>query len=206
MGRRWVPILGQLATRTDSYVLAQVVRQRGALVLEQRTCRMDFAPVAGARFAFDRRALPNLPVARLTFSQGAAGLWRAAPWIVAWDAAADPEADGQPGARIDVTAPLCAGALQVASRAVSVAQGRRLASGGLVGQIAVTVTQRILGASGLCLRAVAHDSREQLSGFFAYAPVAATATCAGLLAQAWPVRAPETADHLRRLAPGDGPR
>lgn len=206
MGRRWVPILGQLATRTDSYVLAQVVRQRGALVLEQRTCRMDFAPVAGARFAFDRRALPNLPVARLTFSQGAAGLWRAAPWIVAWDAAADPEADGQPGARIDVTAPLCAGALQVASRAVSVAQGRRLASGGLVGQIAVTVTQRILGASGLCLRAVAHDSREQLSGFFAYAPVAATATCAGLLAQGWPVRAPETADQLRRLAPGAGPR
>lgn len=202
VGRRWVPVLGHLATRTDSYVLAEVEQRAGVLTLRQRTCRMDFAPVAGARFAFDRRALAHLPVAQLGFRLAAAGHWRASPWVVGWGPADDLDGDGQPGARIEVVAPLCSGSLHVASRAVSVAEGRLRPGGGLVGQVGVVVTQRILAASGACLRLVARDSREQLSGFFAYTPVAVSATCERLLARGWPIRAPESAVELLRRTEG----
>ncbi|MCA9671047.1 MAG: hypothetical protein KC503_35865 [Myxococcales bacterium] len=189
-GRRVVPILGPLRTRTDTYVIARVRRRGGRIELEQRTCRVDFAKVAGGKVRLSDRGVAALPSARITFRPHQSRLLYAAPWRVGWGSE-DIDRDGKPGMTIRVDAPLCGGTLQVASRTTSVARGQR--RGELfVGQVAVTVRQRILGASGRCLRLVARDSKDSMIGHFAYRRVPAGTTCSDLARRPWPVRAPRS--------------
>ncbi len=188
IGHRKLPILGLLETRTESFHLARVERHGDRLLLHQRTCRMEVAPVAGVHVRFLPEGVLRMPPSLIPYARRGER-WEGGPWITEWGEE-DVDGDGNPGATLVVEAPICGGTLHVggASHASTKATEK---SGGLEGEMRATVRHRLLGASSGCLRLAARDSEETVAGTFAYVPVPADATCESLLAGSWPVRAPE---------------
>lgn len=190
LGHTWVgsqrelPVLGTLETRTDTWVLARVIDHGDRLEIEQRPCAMEIKPVAGVRVGMDPAAVPDLPAARFTLLDTGDGGLEALAWTTGWDEE-DLDRDGEPGVTMRVRSALCGGRLQVASQARSTAQARR-GAGGLEGTIEVDVGQRILDASGACLRMAARDSTDTVRGRFRYTPAPVGATCASVPLDAWP--------------------
>lgn len=201
LGARKIPILGELQTRTESFQLAAVERQDGAIRLKQRTCRMENAPVAGVRVNFLPEGVPKMPPSIIPYTRRD-GAWVGGPWVTEWGEE-DVDRDGKPGATVQVEAPICGGTLYVGgfSRATTRATERE---GGLEGEMRALVGHRILDTSGGCLKLAARDAEEKVSGTFAYRPVPAGSTCESLLAEPWPVKAPEVSTaktSARRRAP-----
>ncbi|WP_373045867.1 hypothetical protein [Vulgatibacter sp.] len=192
-GTRKVPILGSLDTRTDSFLLARVVREGDELLLEQRSCRFEIAKVAGVRVSFREGA--TFPPATIRF-QRTGDRFVAQPWSTTWSDE-DIDGDGRPGATVEVDAPICGGSLFVGASSRSLARGEER-DGALRGEVRVEVAQQILGTSGSCLEMMARDSTERVSGSFAYKRVPPGTTCESLLQAAWPVQADEP---RRRAAP-----
>lgn len=184
-GERHIPLLGDLDPRTDTFVLAEVRPVEGGFEVEQRNCRTVVAPVAGAQVRFLPGVDALLPLARIRFEVAGDGLV-AQGWETGWGEE-DVDLDGNPGVTVEVDAPMCGGHVYVASHTRSAASAGQDGEG-LRGSLQVTVEQRILGADGACLRLVAQDSLDPMTGVFVYAPVAADATCEALLG-AWPVKA-----------------
>lgn len=182
-GRREVPVLGTLETRTDTWVLAEVHRTDAQTIeIRERPCRVRVAPAAGAHVTIPDAAVWQLPPVSVRYKSSASG-WLAAPWVAGWDGR-DHDKDGHPGLTIAVDAPLCGGQLHVASAARSIARAQ-MVNGALAGEIKVRLAQRILGTEGVCLGVLASDSDERLTGRFAYAPVPAESTCASLERDGW---------------------
>lgn len=188
-GKKPIPVLGKLKTRTDTWLLAEVHTTRDGFRLEQRVCKVDFASVLGVTVSFAQKdVIWDLPRATIAFRPGPRKLLVAQPWRVGWKRQ-DIDRDGHPGVRIRVDAPLCGGFLDVASDTLSVARGEKRGQV-FVGQIGVRVKQHILGVSGKCLSLVSSDATEQMTGHFAYVPVPPGTTCNSLLKGRWPVKAP----------------
>lgn len=190
LGHAWVaherrlPILGLLEARTDTWVLARITDLGDRLLVEQQPCDMAVAPVAGVRVGMSEDAVPRLPIARFELQvQGEALV--APTWTTGWGEE-DLDQDGLPGVTIRVQAALCGGHLQVASTTWSQARATWTAQG-LEGELDVQLAQRILDASGACLRMAAHDSTDRMHGRIRYAPAPADATCTDLARAAWPV-------------------
>ncbi len=184
-GERRVPILGALATRTDTFIVARVRRFGDLLELEQTACAVTFAPVLGVDVAMPARSLAALPTSRL--------LWRvvgerleAAPTWSGWGSE-DLDGDGNPGLTILVDAPMCDGEIYVANATTTRIDGRATATE-LRGQIEVRVQQEVLGASSACLTWGGRETDEVQRGSFVFQR-APEASCARLSVARWPVRA-----------------
>ncbi|WP_373045685.1 hypothetical protein [Vulgatibacter sp.] len=188
VGARDVPVLGDVETRTDSFVLAEVERAAdGTLKLVQRACRVAIAPAAGVKVSFLPGAEPKLPPASFAL-QKKGDRWYA-DFLSGWKAE-DADGDGKPGATMEVDAPLCSGKLFVTSDSRTKLRGRE-ERGGLVGETRAISDQKTLDAEGACLKMMASDTRDAVEGTFAYAPVPEGTTCEALLAGTWPVKAAE---------------
>ncbi len=181
-GERKVPILGRLVTRTDTWVVASIQQQDGGLVVEQSPCQLDIKPVLGVRVELDEASVPLLPAARFhlrpDLTPDADHALHGAPWKTGWGPE-DLDGDGSPGVTMRVRSTLCGGTLAVASDTTSEAWAR-WDGDALVGRLKVQVEQRILDASGACLRAAAKDSIEHVAGSFRYTPLPPGSTCADL--------------------------
>ncbi|MFO0727800.1 MAG: hypothetical protein U1E65_28740 [Myxococcota bacterium] len=183
-GERRIPFMGTLKTRTDTFVLAELSEEGGALELRERPCHIEFAEVAGVKVRMEPETLERLPEVVVRFRKDARGQWAAGPWGSGFGAS-DDDGDGHPGVTLEVEAPLCGGRLYVRSEAESLARAQREGEG-LRGELKVRLKQHILGAEGSCLSALASDSEERLSGKFRYAPVEAGTDCAAMAGSDWP--------------------
>lgn len=181
---RQLPILGALRTRTDTWVLARVIQDGDRLLIEQIPCAMEIKPVAGVRVGMTEAAVRALPSASFVL-QAEGEAWTGLPWTSGWGEE-DLDQDGEPGVSVQVRSALCGGELAVASQTLSTAQAR-FDGEELSGSLQVEVQQRILGAHGACLRAVAQDSVDRMQGSFRYAPAPPGARCEDLPRAAWPI-------------------
>lgn len=177
-GSRRLPILGELPTRTETFVVARVLRRKSIIELRQRACFVRFDKQMGTKIAMKPTALAGLPETRIEFSHEKSGALQARPWVVGWGWE-DLDKDGFPGVTIQIEALLCGGALYVASSTTSHARGQ-LTSDGAQGKLSVQVKQRILGASNWCLRKVADESENWQHGRFVYRRVPTGSTCKSL--------------------------
>lgn len=187
-GKQTILVLGEVKTRTDSFVLAEVTREGNTLTLQQKACDMDIKEVLGVKASMDPSVLGVLPDATIRFAIGDDGSVQAAPWVVGWGEA-DLDGDGHPGATIDVANRVCGGEMYVSSSSKTAASGLQLTDDGLTGQVFVKVTQNILGASRACLRMGSDTQVEEQQGQMAYRRVPPGTSCADLSAALWPVRA-----------------
>lgn len=179
IGKRDLPLLGEVETRTSTLLLARVTRtSNGEVHLEQRACAVDFAEQKGVRVEMPASTVQSLPTAKVRLLPEGGGRYRAQPWEVAWDAS-DIDGDGQPGATVQVYSTLCGGQLQVASSAVSAAEGE-LTANGFAGWISVELKQDVLGASGWCLSLASKDAHETQMGRVVYERVDPDTTCSDL--------------------------
>ncbi len=185
LGRREIPVMGTLETRTDTWVVAEVRRVDAAtLELTERACRVQIAEAAGARITMTDATVRALPATTVRYAlHPRTGLWQAGPWKAGWDRR-DHDGDGHPGITITVDAPLCGGRLHVASESQSIARAR-WEGPRFSGELKVKLAQTILGAEGKCLGVVSSDSDERLTGHLAYARVEPGATCEALARAGW---------------------
>jgi hypothetical protein len=187
-GRREIPFKGEVETRMDSFVIARLERDGDLALLHQTACHVRFSKVAGVVVHMDAQALPRT---RTVFSvaedapHGAGEASLVGRSVVAWSSE-DLDDDGHPGVTVHVQAPVCSGELYVSSRSKTKATAT-VGPTRLEGRAKVHVKQRILGAEGACLSAVAKDTDEHQSGPFAYVPVPEGTTCEMLVRQGWPV-------------------
>lgn len=182
-GQRNLPVIGDMQTRSDTWVVAEVVRTPTSIDIVERACRVRVVESPGAQVTMADAAVRQLPPVRTRYTRRPGGGWQAGPWRAGWDAQ-DHDRDGHPGLTVTVAAPLCGGQLYLASDVLSLARAE-LQDGALVGELKVKLGQKILGAEGKCLSVLAADSQEKLWGTFAYVPVAADATCESLAREGW---------------------
>ncbi len=183
-GKREVPFKGEVQTRTDTWTLARVRQDGERLTLTQEACMVVIKPVAGVKVHMDARALPSN-----AFDFSSNGVDLKGSSLVKW-ADEDVDGDGNPGMTVHVDSPVCSGDLYVSNKSKTSARAS-LEDGSLRGKARVTVEQQVLGAKGACLSVVASDTREVVTGPFAYAPVDTGATCRSLFQSGWPVDATE---------------
>lgn len=184
-GSRDIPFKGEVETRVDSFVLARLVREGEIIELRQTACHVRFPKVAGVTVHMDTQALPETRVVFGVPDAATAEDTLEGRSVVAW-ATEDLDDDGHPGVTVHVQAPVCSGELYVSNRSKTKATAT-LAPERLQGRAKVHVRQKILGAEGACLSAVAKDTDEHQSGPFAYVPVPEGTTCEMLFSQGWPV-------------------
>jgi len=189
LGHSWVAnvrklaIFGKLHARSDTWVLARFTQRGGKLEVEQQPCDLAIKPVGGVRVGLLPGVVPRLPPAHFDLETGPQGLV-AAPWRTGWDVE-DLDTDGEPGVTFRVQAVLCGGDLDVSSETHSAARAA-WEGADLVGELDVDVAQRILAASGGCLKLAARDSLEHMEGRFRYTPAPAGTTCASAARRGWP--------------------
>jgi len=187
-GKREVPLLGKVETRTDSYFLAEVSRDdEGRLVLLQRTCHVEIARAAGVKVSFLPGGTAKLPATKVVFEERGGSL--EASFRSGWGAE-DADGDGAPGVTTVVDAPLCSGKLYVKSESRTQLRGK-LEGGGIAGEVRAVSDQETIEAEGACLSVMAKDERDAVRGTFAFAPVPAGTTCESLDPARWPVEAKE---------------
>ena len=148
----------------------------------QRACDIRFAPVADVSVSMRVDGLPD-SVTELSGTEGKLQARSRVRW-----GREDLDEDGHLGMTVDVDASICAGSLYVASDSESTGTAR-FGTNFIGGYVQTTIRQRILGADGMCLSAMADDTREEVAGPIAFVPVADDATCTSLLARSWPVDA-----------------
>lgn len=187
-GTRRVPLKGLVPTETQVFMLASVQRQGRHLEIRQSFCRSESAPVKNIVVTVAPTTFARMKVSPATLDVSADGSATMSPWNVMWGRE-DMDGDGHPGATFTVGGTFCSGDLYAASQAYYTPDKVRLFDKGMTGEVRVDQRQQILGAKGLCLRAMAGDSSESQSGTFAYRAVASGTTCASLAGKPWPVQA-----------------
>jgi hypothetical protein len=189
-GKRAVPLLGKVEARTESWVLARVLRSKDGFQLEQRSCAVELSNPLGVRLFMNPGAAEKLPVIRLQYSRRADGRYYQMPATSGWGSE-DVDRDGQPGLTVNLEAPICGGRLFVGVRTKSLSRGTVEADGSMIGELRAQIDQRVLGTEGACISVLADDSTESAAGTFAYVPTSTAATCATYSRDRWPVRAKE---------------
>ena len=187
-GKRHVPLHGDVPIETQNFLLAKVQRRGSHIELRQHFCRVEPQPVKNVTVALSPAGVAHMPAATVVIDVADDGAAKIAPWDVAWTSE-DMDGDGKPGATFTVSGTFCSGDLYVASQSHYSVERAQLDEHGLSGELKVAQKQQILGASGLCLRAMAGDSTESQNGTFAYRPVPAGTTCQSLAGKPWPVKA-----------------
>ncbi len=188
-GARRVPLKGMVPTETQVFMLASVQRQGRHLEIRQSFCRSETKPVKNIIVSVAPTTFARMKVSPTAIELSPDGSATMSPWNVMWGRE-DMDGDGHPGATFTVGGTFCSGDLYAASQATYTPDKVRFSDKGVTGEVRVDQRQQILGAKGLCLRAMAGDSSETQSGAFAYRAVPAGTTCAALAGKPWPVQAP----------------
>jgi hypothetical protein len=187
-GTRHVPLHSDVLDEAENFVLAKVQRRGDHIELRQRFCRIESKPVKGVTVAFSSAAVSRMPTSTMVIDATADGEAKIAAWDVDWGRE-DMDGDGKPGATLTVSGTFCSGDVYVSSQSHYTVERAHLDGNGISGELKVAQKQQILGASGLCLRAMAGDSSESQRGTFAYRPVPLGTTCQSLAGKPWPVKA-----------------
>jgi hypothetical protein len=199
-GKRHLPVYGDVPVETQNYVLARVQHRNGRLEFQQTLCRVEPQPVDGVTVTLSPAAVTRIPVSPMAVEVAGDGSATIAPYQMAW-ANEDLEGDGQPGATFTVGGTFCSGDVYVASQSQITVERARLDERGLSGEMSATQKQHVLGARGLCLKAITGDSVELQRGTFAYKPVLPGTTCQSLAGKPWPVRAQGKTVAMQTLRP-----
>lgn len=192
-GKRHVPLHGDVPIETENFLLAKVQRRGNHIELRQHFCRLEPKPIKGVSVAPSAASVAHMSATTTAIDVAADGGVKVGPWDVVWGRE-DMDGDGKPGATFTISGTFCSGDVYVASQSHYTVERAQLDERGLSGELRVAQKQQILGASGLCLRAMAGDSTESQKGTFAYRPVPAGSTCQSLAGKPWPVRAQRTTD------------
>ena len=192
-GMRHVPLHSDVLDETENYVLAKVRRTGGHIELRQHFCRVESKPIKGVTVALSSSGVAHMSATTMAIDVAADGGAKIGPWDVAWGRE-DMDGDGKPGATFTVSGTFCSGDLYVSSQSHYTVERAQLDGQGLSGELKAEQKQQILGASGLCLRAMAGDSNESQHGTFAFRPVPSGTTCQSLAGKPWPVKAQRKAD------------
>jgi hypothetical protein len=192
-GMRHVPLHSDVLDETENYVLAKVRRTGGHIELRQHFCRVESKPIKGVTVALSSSAVAHMSATTMAIDVAADGEVKVGPWDVAWGHE-DLDGDGKPGATFTVSGTFCSGDVYVASQSHYTVEHAQLDEHGFSGELKVAQKQQILGASGLCLRAMAGDSTESQKGTFAYRQVPVGTTCQSLAGKPWPARAQRATD------------
>jgi hypothetical protein len=186
-GKRKIPIYGEQQTHTDNYVVAEVRRSEWKIDIRQKLCRVDVQPIKGVTAKLSAETVARLPRSHVQFVEKPDGALAASPWRNGWSSE-DVDGDGHPGATVQIIG-TCSGSIYVSNQSESSLISGRTTQDGAVGELSVKVQQKVLGASGLCLKLVAGDSDETQTGWFAYRRVQAGSSCKTLADRPWPVKA-----------------
>jgi hypothetical protein len=187
-GKRKVPLYGVKETHTENYLIAEIHRSPGRIDVLQKLCKIEVTPIKGVSASMSRQTVARLPKAHFVLEERRDGTVATGPWTTAWQAE-DIDADGFPGATIQIAGTKCSGEVYVASSTTTSLLSGRASDDGVTGQISVQIKQKVLGASGLCLKLVAGDSEETQTGTFAFRRIPIGASCRTLATQPWPVKA-----------------
>jgi hypothetical protein len=193
-GKRKIPLYGEKETHTENYFIAEVHRTSARIDIRQKLCRIDMRPIKGVLASMKQATVAHLPKSRITFEKHADGSLAASPWTHGWESE-DIDADGKPGATVTISGTSCSGDVYVSNLSATTLVSGHATDGSATGEISVKLKQKILGASGLCLKLIAGDSDETQTGWFAFSRVEPGTTCQSLAGKPWPAKAgpPEAA-------------
>jgi hypothetical protein len=187
-GKRKIPIYGDKETHTENFLIAEIHRSDKRIDIRQKLCRIEVHPIKGVTASMSKEGVLRLPKSQIAIDVKADGTLAARPWTTGWGAE-DIDADDFPGATIHISGSKCAGDVYATNQTVTRLVSGRVTGDGITGEIAVQVKQKILGASGLCLKLIAGDSEESQTGWIAYRRVPIGTSCRTLATQPWPVKA-----------------
>jgi hypothetical protein len=187
-GKRKIPLYGEKETHTENFFIAEVHRIPSRIDIRQKLCRIDIRPIKGVLASMSPATVAHLPKTRLLLEEGSDGSIAAAPWTNGWDAE-DIDGDGSPGATVQISGTSCSGDVYVSNQSVTSMVSGHATEDGAAGEISVKLKQKILGASGFCLKLIAGDSDETQTGWFAFRRVEPGTTCHTLVGKPWPVKA-----------------
>jgi hypothetical protein len=187
-GKRKIPLYGEKETHTENYVIAEVHRTASRIEIRQKLCRIDVRPIKGVLASMKPETVAHLPRARITFDESPDGSLAATPWSSGWGAE-DIDLDGKPGATVQISGTSCSGDVYVSNQSVTCLFSGHATDDGASGEISVKLKQKILGASGICLKLIAGDSDETQTGWFAYRRVEPGTSCHSLAGKPWPAKA-----------------
>jgi hypothetical protein len=187
-GKRKVPLYGDKDIHTEIYLVAEVHRSPGHIELIQKICRMDISPIKNVLASMKPETVQRMPKSRFSLDEKPDGSLTGPPWRSGWDDE-DLDGDGHPGATVQISGSSCSGEIYVSNQSTSTLTSGHASDGGMTGQLSVRTQQRILGASGFCLKLVAGDSDEAQTGWFSYRRVRPDDSCRALSAKPWPVKA-----------------
>jgi hypothetical protein len=194
-GKRKIPLYGEKETHTENYFVAEVHRTASRIDILQKTCRIDIRPIKGVTPTMKPETIARLPKAHIVLEEKADGSLVAAPWSAGWETD-DIDADGFPGATVQISGTSCSGDIYVSSHTQTALLSGHTTDDGAIGEVSLLLKQKILGAKGLCLKLMAGDSDETQTGAFAYRRVEPGTTCQSLAGKPWPVKAgPPSAVH-----------
>ena len=187
-GARKIPIYGNKETHTENFVIAEVHRNGKHIDVLQKICRIAVQPIKGVTASMRRETVLRLPKSRFSIDVDPNGSLVAAAWTTGWGKE-DVDADGHPGATINISGSTCAGDVYVSNQTTSRILSGRASEDGITGTMSSQVRQEIFGASGICLKLMAGDSVENQTGWFAYRRTPIGISCRSLATQPWPVHA-----------------
>lgn len=187
-GKRKVPIYGPQDTHTENYLIAEVRRTEGRIEIIEKICSTDIRPIKNVLASMRPETVVRLPKSRFTLDENPDGSLTGTPWSTGWGDQ-DLDGDGHPGATVAISGTSCSGEVYVSNQSQSTVVSGRATDDSLTGQLSVRTKQKVLGASGFCLKLVAGDSDETQTGWFAYRRIQPGQSCRSLASKPWPVRA-----------------
>jgi hypothetical protein len=187
-GKRKVPIYGEKDTHTENYLIAEVHRSPGRIEILQKICRIDIRPIKNVLASMKPETVVRMPKSRFALDEKPDGSVTGAPWSTGWGDE-DLDGDGHPGATVEISGTSCSGEVYVSNHSTTTLVSGHATEDGLTGQLSVRMKQKILGASGFCLKLIAGDSDETQTGSFAYRRIPLGNSCRTLAAKPWPVKA-----------------
>jgi hypothetical protein len=187
-GKRKVPIYGDKETHTENYLIAEVHRSPGHIEIIQKICRIDIQPIKSVLASMTTETVARLPKSRLSLDEKPDGSVTGAPWSTGWGDE-DIDGDSHPGATVRISGTSCSGDVYVSNQSTTTLVSGRATDDGLTGRLSVRMKQKILGASGFCLKLIAGDSDETQTGWFAYRRIEPGNSCRTLAGKPWPVKA-----------------
>jgi hypothetical protein len=193
-GKRKIPIYGEKETHTENFLIAEVHRSPGRIEVLQKLCRIDIHAIKGVKASMSPQTVARLPKSRFVLEEHKDGSLTAAPWKNGWQSE-DIDSDDHPGATVQISGTSCSGDIYVSNESETALISGHATHDGASGEISVRLKQRVLGASGFCLKLIAGDSDETQTGWFAFRRVPVGTSCRTLANQPWPVKAgPVTAE------------
>jgi len=187
-GKRKIPLYGEKETHTENYFIAEVHRTVSRIDIRQKTCRIDIRPIKGVTPTMKPETIARLPKAHFVLEEKPDGTLAPGQWSTGWEFE-DIDADGFPGATVQISGTSCSGDVYVSSYTATSLLSGRATDDGATGEISLRLKQKILGAKGFCLKLMAGDSDETQTGTFAYRRVEPGTTCQSLAGKPWPVKA-----------------